>query len=62
MTPEQEKELAEIVLKTRRWAFRAALPAITDTVRQILAEAQERQRGANIMIDDYRRLIASHYF
>ena len=58
MTRDQEQELAEMILRTRRWAFRHALPAITETVRQIMAEGDERHRGANKMIDDYRRLIA----
>jgi len=57
MTSAQEKELAEIVLRTRRWAFRHALPEIAQIVRHILAENEERERGANRMIDDYRRII-----
>ena len=60
LSPAQEKELGEIVLRTRRWAFRHALPAITAMVRRIAAENDdERHRGANKMIADYRRLIAS---
>ncbi len=46
-----------MVLKTRRWAFRHALPEIAQTVRQIMAESEERQRGADRMIKDYRRII-----
>ena len=57
MNSVQEKELGEIVLRTRRWAFRDALPAIVQTVRQIVAEGEERNRGANRMIEDYRRII-----
>lgn len=57
MTTAQEKELAEIVLRTRRWAFRHALPEIAQTIRQMMAENEERERGANRMIDDYRRII-----
>jgi hypothetical protein len=58
MTFSQEKELAEIVLRTRRWAFHNALPEITQAVRRIVAEDEERHRGANRMIDDYRRIIS----
>ena len=58
MSPAQEKEVAENVLRTRRWAFRDALPVIVQTVRQIVADEEERRRGANRMIDDYRRIIA----
>ena len=57
MTSAQEKELAEIVLRTRRWAFRNALPVIAQIVRHMMAENEERERGANRMIDDYRRII-----
>jgi hypothetical protein len=57
MTSAQEKELAETVLRTRRWAFRHALPVIARIVRQMMAENEERERGANRMIDDYRRII-----
>ncbi len=60
MTHAREKDLAETILQTRRWAFRHALPAITETVRRIVAESEERDRGANKMIDDYRRLICRH--
>jgi hypothetical protein len=59
MTPEQEKELAETILRTRRWAFRDACPEILRGVRAILREEQERHRGADKMIADYRRLIAA---
>jgi hypothetical protein len=58
MTRAQENDLAEIVLRTRRWAFRHALPEITQTVCRILAENEERHRGANQMIADYRRIIS----
>ncbi len=58
MSPEQEKELAEVVLRTRRWAFRDALPLILQTARGIAAEAEERRRGADKMIEDYRGIIS----
>lgn len=59
MTNEQEQDLGEVVLRTRHWAFRHALPAIAAIVRRIVAESDaERHRGANKMIADYRRLIA----
>jgi hypothetical protein len=58
MTRSQEQELGEVVLRTRRWVFRQALPEIAATVRRILAENDERHCGANRMISDYRRLIA----
>ena len=58
MNSDQEKELAEVILQTRRWAFRDALPVIVQTVRRITADSEERHRGANKMIDDYRGIIA----
>ncbi len=57
MTRAQELELGETVLRTRRWAFRDALPEIVAAVRRIVAAGEERHRGANRMIDDYRRII-----
>ncbi len=57
MTRAQELELGETVLRTRFWAFHNALPAIAATVRRILAADAERHRGANRMIEDYRRII-----
>ncbi len=57
MTRGQEQDLAETILRTRRWAFRDALPEIMKMVRRIVAEGEERNRGANKMIEDYRRLI-----
>jgi hypothetical protein len=57
MTRAQELELGETVLRTRRWAFRDALPEILAEVRRIVAAGEERHRGANRMIDDYRRII-----
>ncbi len=55
MTAEQEKEIAEAILRTRRWAFRDALPEILGTIRRVTGE---RRRGADKMIADYRALIA----
>ncbi len=61
MTPLQEREIAEAVLRTRRWAFRDALPEILRAVRRAAADierrAEERCRTADGMIRDYRRLI-----
>jgi hypothetical protein len=63
MTRDEEKELAEVVLRTRRWAFREAFPEILGVVRQIVAGQQalreERQRGADRMIRDYREVISA---
>jgi hypothetical protein len=61
MNLEQEKELAEVILRTRRWAFRDALPMIVKTVRRIAEHSEERHRGANKMIDDYRGIIADKF-
>jgi hypothetical protein len=61
MTREEEKDLAEAVLQTRRWPFRAAYPEILRAVRQIVAgyerRCEEPRRGADRMIRDYRRII-----
>ena len=61
MTHEEEKDLAEAVLRTRRWAFREAYPEILGTVRQIVAGHDRRREephcGADRMIRDYRRII-----
>jgi hypothetical protein len=61
MTHEEEQDLAEAVLRTRRWAFREAYPEILGAVRQIVAghdrRREEPHRGADRMIRDYRRLI-----
>jgi len=61
MTQEEEQDLAETVLRTRRWAFREAQPEILGTVRQIIAahdrRREELHRGADRMIRDYRRII-----
>ena len=61
MNAEQERILAEAVLRTRRWAFREAFPEILRAVREIVdgdacAEA-ERRTGAERMIRDYRALL-----
>jgi hypothetical protein len=62
MTREEEQDLAEVVLRTRRWTFREAYPEILGAVRQILAGhdrlCDEPRRGADRMIRDYRRLIS----
>jgi hypothetical protein len=61
MTLEEEKDLAEAVLRTRRWAFREAYPEILGAVRQIVAghdrRREEPYRGADRMIRDYRAII-----
>jgi hypothetical protein len=61
MTIDEEKDLAEAVLRTRRWAFREALPEILGAVRRIVAVHDkiydERRRGADRMIRDYREII-----
>jgi hypothetical protein len=61
VTPAQECEIAEAVLRTRRWAFREALPEILRAARRVAREvdarAEERCRAADRMIRDYRRLI-----
>jgi hypothetical protein len=61
MTIDEEKDLAEVVLRTRRWAFREALPEILGAVRRIVAGHEkicdERCRGADRMIRDYREII-----
>jgi hypothetical protein len=57
MTEEQEKELAEVILRTRHWAFRAALPEIARALRRIVQESAEQRRGADKMIADYREII-----
>jgi len=61
MTRDEEKELAEVVLRTRRWSFREAFPEILGAVRQIVAGHEalgdERTRGADRMIRDYREVI-----
>jgi len=61
MTHEEEQDLAEAVLRTRRWAFREAYPEILGAVRQIVAGhdrcREEPHRGADRMIRDYRRII-----
>ena len=63
MTRDDEKELAEVFLRTRRWAFRDAFPEILGAVRQIVAGHEalrdERRRGADQMIRDYREIISS---
>ena len=46
MTRGQEQDLAEIILRTRRWAFRDALPEIMKMVRRIVAEGRESVTGA----------------
>jgi hypothetical protein len=58
MTANQEKEIAEVVLRTRRWAFRDALPEILGTVRRVAGRVEESRRGAEKMIADYRTIIA----
>ncbi len=61
MTQDEEKELAEAVLRTRRWSFRAAFPEILSVVRRIAdrqaALSDECLRGADRMIRDYREII-----
>ena len=61
MTLEDEKDLAEAVLRTRRWAFREAYPEILGAVRVIVAgherQWEESRRGAERMIRDYREII-----
>ena len=61
MTSEEEKDLAEVVLRTRRWAFRDAYPEILGAVRQIVTghdrRREEPHRGADRMIRDYRQII-----
>jgi hypothetical protein len=61
MTRDDEKELAEVILRTRRWAFRDAFPEILGAVRQIVSGQEalrdERRRGAEQMIRDYREII-----
>ncbi|MEI9999375.1 MAG: hypothetical protein WDO13_09505 [Verrucomicrobiota bacterium] len=51
-----------MILRTRRQAFREALPEILGAVRAIArandALAEERRRGADRMIRDYRAIIA----
>jgi hypothetical protein len=61
MNLDQEKELAEVILRTRRWAFRDALPVIVQTVRRIAGDGEERRRGANKMIADYRGIISGKF-
>lgn len=61
MSPAQEKDLAEVVLRTRRWAFRKALPEIAQTVRRIVGDDAERRQGANKMIEDYRGIITGNF-
>ena len=62
MTVDEEKELAEAVLRTRRWAFRAAYPEGLRVVRRILAgrntQREDRCCGADRMIRDYREIIS----
>ena len=61
MTLEEEKDLAEAVLRTRRRAFREAYPEILGAVRMIMAghdrRSEEQRRGADRMIRDYRKII-----
>jgi len=61
MTHEEEKDLAETVLRTQRCAFREAYPEILGAVRQIVAgddrRREESHHGADRMIRDYRRII-----
>jgi hypothetical protein len=61
VTRDEEKELAEVVLRTRRQPFRDAYPEILGAVRQIVsgheALRDERGRGADQMIRDYREII-----
>ena len=63
LTQEEEKDLAEAVLRTRRWSFRQAYPEILRTVRQIVARhdarREERSHAADRMIRDYRAIISS---
>jgi GTP cyclohydrolase I len=63
LTRDEEKDLAEVVLRTRRWAFRAAYPEILGVVRRIMAghdvRREELHRGADRMIRDYREIISS---
>jgi hypothetical protein len=63
MTTDDEKELAEAVLRLRRRAFREAYPEILGLVRRFVAAAEERaeeaRRGADRMISDYRAVIAA---
>lgn len=62
MTADEEKDLAEAVLRTRRWSFRAAYPEILRAVRRIVAGEDARRdepcRGADRMIHDYRQIIS----
>jgi hypothetical protein len=61
MTADEEKDLAEVVLRTRRWSFREAYPVILGAVRQIMSghevRGAESRRGAERMIRDYREII-----
>jgi hypothetical protein len=61
MTLDDEKEIAEAVLRTRRWTFRDALPEIMGAVRRAMARHEKRhdehRQGADRMIHDYREII-----
>jgi hypothetical protein len=59
MTPEQEKDLAEAVLRTRGWAFGAANREIKAVVERIIAECESQDVFNRIVVRDYRRLILS---
>jgi vacuolar-type H+-ATPase subunit C/Vma6 len=59
MTPEQEKDLAEAVLRTRGWAFAAANREIKEAVEKILAEYDFDDVFNRIVVRDYRKLLLS---
>jgi hypothetical protein len=63
MSRDEEKDLAEAVLRSRRWAFHQAFPEILGAVRAILAghdaRYEEQARGADRMIRDYREIISA---
>jgi vacuolar-type H+-ATPase subunit C/Vma6 len=59
MTPEQEKDLAEAVLRTRGLAFGAANREIKEAVEKILAEYDFDDVFNRIVVRDYRKLLLS---
>jgi hypothetical protein len=57
MTPAQEKDLAEAVLRTRGWAFGAANQEIKAVVEKIVAEYDFHDVFNRIVVRDYRKLL-----
>jgi len=54
MTRDEEKALAEAVLRTRHWTFRQAYPEILGAVRQIVSGHDRRRE--ELSLDEVERI------